>query len=195
SGLLLRDAAQMLTAKFRLWPWAVYDGVPLANPHVVSDTDFDVSFQLGARTNISRAEYRRRIGAVGERLSEFLRDIPCDASLDDPSLDLASLRRAVIDICGCMTKLDGIKLANASKIIHRHRPAFLPILDSVVRDYYWFAISLRDEELYLRLSSMTWGEYSFVLMEKIRQDLLAISGQLAEVRRAEAVADYAGVSA
>ena len=70
----------------------------------------------------------------------------------------------------------------------------MPIIDSVVRDYYWFGISLRDEELFLRIGTMGWGDYAFVLMEEMRRDLLAVGDQLARVRTALAGTSHADIS-
>jgi hypothetical protein len=38
--------------------------------------------------------------------------------------------------------------------------------------------------LFLRIGTMGWGEYAFVLMEEMRRDLLAVGEQLARVRTA-----------
>lgn len=195
SGLHLRDAAAMLAAKFAMWPWYVYDGVPVVDPYVVSDDDVVTSFQIGARTNVNRVDYRSSIGAIRERMSGFLRAIPRDARLDSPGLDLDAVREPIIGLFDCMTGIAGMKLGNASKIVHRHRPALLPILDSVVRDYYWFAISLNDEGLFLRLARMGWGEYAFTLMSQLRQDLLAVEPQLGVLRRAVTGTTFTGASA
>jgi hypothetical protein len=71
----------------------------------------------------------------------------------------------------------------------------MPILDSVVHNYYRFSISLRDEDLFLRLSAMSWGEFAFSLIAQIRQDLRAVGRQIAEVQRAVAGTPFAGASA
>jgi hypothetical protein len=197
SGLRLRNAVAMLAAKFAIWPWYVYDGVPLVDPDLVSDDDVDTSFQIGARTSVKRADYRSRVGAIREVTGQFLRLIPRDARLDAPTLDFDAMRAPVVGLFDTMTGVAGMKLGNASKIVHRHRPAFLPILDSVVRNYYWFAISLHDEDQFLHLSGPTvgWGEYAFSLMGWLRHDLLAVEPQLSDLRRAISDTPYSGASA
>lgn len=194
SGLLLRDAAAMLVAKFALWPWEVYDGVPLSDPDVITAEDVNASFQIGARTSVKHADYRTCIDGVRARLSGLLRTIPRNVRLEQPDLDLAAIRTPIIDLFDSMTAIPGMKLANASKIVHRHRPALLPILDSMIDRYYWFSVSLRDEPLFLRLQRMSWGEYAFTLIDQLRQDLLFIEPQLVEVRRAVANTTFAGAS-
>lgn len=184
----------MLAAKFGLWPWDRYDGLPLADPNAVSDADVDAAFNIRARNSVNRAEFRQRVADVRDELSVFLREIPVNTSLADAGLDLAAIRPAVVGLLDRMTRVGGMKLANATKIVFRHRPRLLPILDSVVRDYYWFGISLRDEKLFLRIGTMGWGDYAFVLMEAMRRDLLAVGDQLARVRTALSETSYAGIS-
>ncbi len=75
--------------------------------------------------------------------------IPVNASLDDPSLDIAELKEPIVGLFDCLTSIEGVKLANATKMTHRHRPALLPVLDSLVLDYYWFSASIHNEELFL----------------------------------------------
>jgi hypothetical protein len=184
----------MLAANFGQWPWDRYDALPLADPDAVSDADVDAAFDIRARNNVNRAEFRQRVADVRDELGVFLREIPVNASLSDPGLDLAAIRPAVVGLLDRMTRVGGMKLANATKIVFRHRPRLLPILDSVVRDYYGFSISLRDEELFLRIGTMGWGDYAFVLMEEMRRDLLAVGDQLARVRTALSGTSYAGMS-
>ncbi len=185
SGLLLQDAAQMLRAKFAVWPWAKFDGIAVVDPNIIGDDDVNTAFAgLGARTQRNRDELKRDIRGARKTTSRFLEVIPVHASLDDPSLDIAKLKEPIVGLFDCLTSIEGVKLANATKMTHRHRPALLPVLDSLVRDYYWFSASIHNEELFLSFRNMTWGEYGYSLIELIRADLVAAADELVELKGA-----------
>ena len=54
SGLVIRDAVSQLRAKFGQWSWDRYDGIPVADPNVITDHDLHLAFSgARARTNIA----------------------------------------------------------------------------------------------------------------------------------------------
>lgn len=66
----------------------------------------------------------------------------------------------------------GIKLAGATKLLSRLRPAFVPVIDSIVETYYWYATSIRDTHRFRQLEAEeSWGRYVFILLDLIRDDV------------------------
>jgi len=198
SGLLLRDAPRMLRDKFNLWPWSRYDGIALADPFRITDQDVDASFSIGARNAIKREEYKRGIHAVHDELTRFLQKIPPDSALENPNLDMHAMREPIVGLLNCLTGVSGAKLANATKILHRFRPKLLPVIDSVLQNYYWYAISMKDEARFIELTR-SWkgaqgGEYAYLLMQLFRDDLCAVMPQLLEVRDAVERTAFAAAS-
>jgi hypothetical protein len=195
SGLVLRDAATMAEAKFRQWPWAMYDGIPVADPDTITDMDVDISFSgMNARNNVKRDRYKEGVRAVQQAASHHLRQIPIDAVLEAGDESLERLRQPLIGLFDCLTAVRGMKLANATKAVHRHRPHLIPVLDSWVRDYYWYAASLHHEELFRSFGAMNWGEYAFALLQLIRADVVAVREKIDAVRQSAANQDYGAVS-
>jgi hypothetical protein len=197
SGLFLRDSARKLVEKFQQWPWDRYDGIPVKDTNRISDEDIEVSFSgLGARSPINRDKYKGQFRDAAERISEFLRAIPDDVAIEDERFMQVNLQESVIGLFDCLTNLEGVKLANASKAVCRHRKLLFPVLDSFVRDYYWFACSIRDEKRFRELQSLfssgkingKYGKYVFALLELFREDLCAAKEEIDRVR--EVVREY-----
>lgn len=184
SGLLLRDAVAMLRAKFGQWPWGRFDGIPLADPHVISEADVEASFRgARARSNVNCSAYKAAFRKRQAEISDLLRAIPADVSLEDA--DLSQLRAPIVQLYDCLMAMKGVKLANATKVTHRHRPRPLPVIDSALDYYYWYATSIRNEDRWLQLRRVVgWGEYAFALLSLFREDLCAVTGQIDRVRQA-----------
>lgn len=181
SGLVLRDAAAMLVEKFRQWPWDRYDGDPPRDPNVVDPgRDVDRVYRLGART--PRSAYVSLIGARGADLSACLRRIPTDVALEDA--DLESLRAPLVELFDAVSGKH-LKMAGATKLLFPFRPLLLPVIDSVVDDYYWFATSIGDEPAFRRLgTTQGLGNYIFELMRLMRADVDGARSELDAVRAA-----------
>jgi hypothetical protein len=193
SGFVLRDAAARLQAKYRLWPWEQYDGVPVAHPSRVTDADIDCTYRLGSRT--PRYSYVDLVGKHGKAISKYLRAIPLDRALEDDHLDLARLRPTLVDLFNLMTSVPRIKLAAATKLLHRHRPGILAVIDSVVADYYWFATSIRDEAAFRRLERAdSLGERIATYLELLREDVRGARRQIDRARAACAGFPFAHAS-
>ena len=88
-----------------------------------------------------------------------------------------------------------IKLAGATKLVSPFRPRLIPVIDSVVENYYWFATSITDKESFRRLKQAAgWGEYVLVLLELIQRDVRGARTQIDRVRRACGNMPYARAS-
>lgn len=181
SGLVLRDAAGMLVEKFRQWPWDRYDGDPPRDLNVVDPgPDVDRVYRLGART--PRHAYVGLIQAQGAKLSACLRSIPSHVALEDA--DLASLRQPIVELFDTVC-CKHLKMAGATKLLYPFRPSLLPVIDSVVDRYYWYATSINDEAAFRKLSAIEgWGEYIFELLRLMQADVDAARSEIDQVLQA-----------
>ncbi len=182
----------MLRAKFVQWPWAKYDGDAPADPNAVdSGVDVDRVYRLGART--PRRAYQSILAAHGTKISECLRKLPLDQALEDTAMD--NLRGPVVDLYDALVSGKHVKLAGASKLLYPFRPKLLPVIDSVVDYYYWYAASIADEPTFRKLQAISsWGEYAFEIMALMRQDVCDARDQIDSVLKACASETFAGAS-
>lgn len=191
SGLILNDATKMIQEKFRQWPWKKYDADKPKNPNIIDPrTDIDRVYRIGART--PKRSYEKMIEQRGKNITGCLQKIPVDAVLED--IDLASLKEPIIElfdhVCG-----PHIQLAGATKLLYPFRPGLLPIIDSVIDYYYWYATSIQNEDSFRKLESIVgWGEYIYALLILMQNDVKGARDQLDEVRAACKKYDYASVS-
>jgi len=178
SGLVLRDAAAMLVEKFQQWPWDKYDGDPPRDANVIDPgPDVDRVYRLGART--PRSVYVNLIKAHGAKLSNCLRNIPADVNLEDANLE--SIRKPIVELFDTVSD-KYLKMAGATKLLFPFRPRLLPVIDSVVDQYYWFATSIGDEPAFRRLAAIEgWGEYIFELLRLMQADVAAARSEIDNV--------------
>ncbi len=192
SGLTVNDALGMLRERFRQWPWEKYDGDPPADPHVLDAIhDVDRVYQLGMRA--PKQAYINLVQSRGAELTACLQRIPIDRTLEDA--DLASLKAPIVELFDVACSSKHVKMAGATKLLCPFRPSILPIIDSVVDRYYWYATSLRDEATFRRLSTIEgWGEYIFELLCLMQADVKGLRVQIDEIRTACSSEEFAMIS-
>jgi hypothetical protein len=192
SGLVLRDAAGILIEKFRQWPWEKYDGDPPLDSNVIDPArDIDRVYRLGSRT--PRSAYVQLLEANRDKLSACLRRIPTDITLEDA--DLPSLRAPIAEVFDLILASKHVKMAGATKLLYPFRPSLLPVVDSVVDYYYWYATSIRDEPAFRRLESVrTWGEYIFDILQLMKNDIEGARSAIDDVLAACRGRDFSSAS-
>jgi len=122
-------------------------------------------------------------GADVVALVEAGRDAPFDAVAPDDRLEFADPEEAgglydrANDLYQHFFKIDGIKSAKASKLLHLHRPQLYPILDRWVKALYREAA---DEAAKASTTRSPNGEPMF--WAAIREDLIVNSGSLLDLR-------------
>jgi hypothetical protein len=189
SGLLLIDVEGMIEQKFAQWPWEKYDGERPGSPDVLTSADINRAYRLGART--ARSAYDRLVRDDGRKITRLLARIPREP-LEDVDLDECRphLTRLFDVVCR-----KGIRLAGATKLLSPLRPSLLPVVDSIVDHYYWFASSIRDERSFRRLESAKgWGGYLVELLSLVRADVRAARGQIDRLRYACTGKPYSSAS-
>jgi hypothetical protein len=189
SGIVFSDAVGMLHRKFELWPWERYDGDPPSDCNHVRPADVARVYRLGART--SRTIYGELLRSHGAKVNRLLRKLPTSA-LEDT--DLAAIRVVIEQLFDLLLGQKGVKLAGATKLLYPFRPALLPVIDSVVDYYYWYATSIRDEQRFRVLQSATWGTYVYELLLLMQADVRGAQHDIDRLLAACAGQPYAAAS-
>lgn len=147
--------------------WAYYDGLPDRDPMHILPDDVLATVAMNSRVN-DAAKVRSVHRGMAEACDPVLALIPPGADLlsFDPELDLAKL---LFDAaCGA----SGVLMPVATKVLHRKRPAFIPMLDNVVMFAYLDAMGLGD----LRAKTQdgtTAGGVGVAVLHAFRADLAA----------------------
>ena len=164
SGLRIDNPLGKLSA-FCVEEYPYYDGVPDADPDRVLPVDVMVT--IAVNSYVTRADQVRTIHrGMAARCDRLLAEIPRDADLlgDAP---LAEFRRLIHEA----VQVRGVLIAVATKVLHRKRPAFIPMLDSVVLKHYLKAAG-RPQWLDTKAQSgATAAEPAMLVLEHFREDL------------------------
>lgn len=161
--------------------WAYYDGLPDRDPlHILPD---DVLATVAMNSFVNDAAKVRSVHrGMAEACDPLLALIPPGADLlsFDPELELAL--RLFDAACG----VRGVLMPVATKVLHRKRPGFIPMLDGVVMDVYLDAMGLGN----LRGKTQdgtTAGGVGVAVLDAFRADLaVALDPLSAAVARLDA---------
>ena len=124
SGITV-DLSQRLLTEFCAEEWAYDDGVPDRNPTRILPEDVSVTVAMNSFVNTAdkiRSVHRGLARACDRHLAQ----IPADADLLEYDQHLEQLGALLDDAC----RTRGVLLAVATKVLHRKRPGFIPMLDS-----------------------------------------------------------------
>lgn len=178
TGLRIRDPENMLRYKFQEWPWIKYDGdKPQDFNRIYLPGDIDRAYQLGVRT--SRNIFEKAVKKNYDKLNKYLRQIPQNVKLED--CDLETLRQPILMLLGLLVNCKGIKIATATKFLYPFRPSLLPVIDSFLSDYYWYATSILDESIFRRLEktyATSLAHYIFEIMLLLQRDINSVRSEL-----------------
>ena len=172
SGLHIADAEQRLLL-YCEEEYRYYDAIPATDPNMISPLDVIVTTAVNA-FSIASARRIRDIHRGLEPLSGLLADIPTHADLTDWDQDTARQVRLLLDAA---VTVPGVLLAVATKVLHRKRPALIPMMDSVIVGHYrqfsdekWLAAAWEDQR--------RAAEAGIRVMQLFRDDLVAARTQL-----------------
>jgi hypothetical protein len=182
SGLRIGNPTELLRSKFREYPFANWDTWKPSDPHRISFEDAKMAHKLGGRS--SDAAYVKWIRQRGAEMSEALKGIPPRAALEDVDLGgrIGVRLRSLFDAA---LAVKGIKMAGATKVLALFRPRLLPVIDSVVDNYYWYSTSVRDTPRFRKLQQhKTWGEYVLEVLRLIQEDVSSASRRIDAIRSA-----------
>lgn len=162
SGLTIELGGPL--TRFCAEEWAYYDGIPDRDPNQVLPDDVLATVAMNSFVNTAdkvRSVHRGLAEAVNPVLSE----IPPDADLRsfDPDLAVAS------DLLHKSCAVRGVLVATATKVLHRKRRSFIPMLDTVVLDAYLDVLGR--PTLVARVESDRWAELGVFVWRVFRRDL------------------------
>ncbi len=164
SGLLIDDPFERVLRYCRT-EYDYYDAVPRGHPDEVEPVDVLATVGLNSRLDTA-TKVRTVHRAMATTVNPVLRRIPPEATIDDAAA-MASLHEL---ITAAMTS-KFVLLATATKVLHRKRPALVPIMDSVVVAHYV------QGETEKALLSRAWtsrpaaAEVAQLVVGRLRQDL------------------------
>jgi len=134
SGARIVDPLVRLT-RFCEEEYEYYDGIPDSNPAKILPQDMLVTVAVNSFVT-SAPKIRAVHRGLQSTCEEFLAEIPAEASIldyDEECSQLHALLHAAI-------QPRGILVAVATKVLHRKRPHWLPMLDSVICHFYLTAM-------------------------------------------------------
>src|SRR5713226_3470985 len=133
SGLNIRNPEQLLEELAQRW-YPVYDGVRVVEDNQLRPEEIALSIMLNSQIsgNTGALIWGNRLGVERQ-----LAGIPPDLDLIDvPSTGEIPGASAINAAFDHLCALHRVKLGVAAKILHKKRPALIPIIDSRVYDYY-----------------------------------------------------------
>lgn len=158
-----RSDAEKYLAGTQPYGYPAYDAFEAgAGPWSLSDGDFLAPALLNVTVRV-RAFYS--LAAARGRLEAWLARVPSDARLIDASQDEVDL---LGELFGVLDEgLPGVGGTILAKIMHRKRPAFLPLYDR----YIWWCYVGVDGAPIRRDRHRTWAEFMPLLAAAMKNDL------------------------
>lgn len=163
SGLDLYRPNETLTSFIRQ-EYEAYDGIKVAQDNVLRPEEIAISVMVNSQISGNTA---RQIWENRKPVEDSLRRIGSSASIADvvDKIPWDEVGHCVDGIC----RVPRAKLAVASKILHKKRPALIPMMDSVIIGYYSPLIQKQAGSL---------GQYAAHIMRVFRCDLLSVHDEL-----------------
>jgi len=109
--------------------WEIYDGAPVAQDAKLTLLDILVSVSMNSR--LDTADKVKSVWDSRDSVEKGLNLVPGGVSLTDENVPWDGLK-VLFDVF-CAVRY--VKEAVATKILHRKRPALIPIIDSIVAAY------------------------------------------------------------
>ncbi len=163
SGLTLKEPECMIM-KYVAEMYVQWDEPPAGVTRVKQDSSLailDILFSLLLNSRI-RSEGVWNLWQARESINEALAVIP-------PSLELTASESEVpwdaLETLLRRSIVPWVRIATATKILHRKRPKLIPVLDSVLQGYYW-------ERCRTALRGLEEWERGVAMMRKFRDDLM-----------------------
>jgi hypothetical protein len=177
SGLVV-DLSPDLLLRFCREEWAYYDGVPDRDPARILPEDVTVTVAMNSF--VDTAEKVRTVHRGMVKACDWtLRDIPVDA--DIRTFDLDGVIALELFTAACRIK--GVLLPVATKVLHRKRPGWIPMIDNVVLVAYLDALGRGGMKARTQEGAKAAGVGVFV-MNAFRKDLEAVADEVDQVAQA-----------
>lgn len=176
SGLVV-DLSPEPLLRFAEEEWPYYDGVPDRNPAQVLPEDVLVTVAMNAFPYSATADKIRRVHqGLAKACNPILAEVPVGADLRTFDQDTSTAKELLSAACGVREVL----LPVATKVLHRKRKSWIPMLDTVVNVGYLTALGKSGLKARLEDGTRAGGVGAY-LMGAFRRDLLAVEHELAEL--------------
>ncbi len=164
--------------------YAYYDAVPDADPNRIVPIDVLVTVALNSRVDTGEKVQQVHRG-MADACGPLLPTIPVDADLltFDPDLSVAE------QLLAAAVTAPGVLSAVASKVLHRKRPNFIPMLDSVIVLFYLDGLGLKDTAGRLQVKDKA-AAATMPAWRAFREDLRGCLEQVAQLRSGLLAAGY-----
>ena len=171
SGLEIPNPRELILSFVRGW-YPMYDGVPIEADNQLRVIEIALSTMLNSRISGNTAS---AIWLAREPIEAAMAMIPSDVDLlmVDHAQVIPGIN-GIIAAVDSMCAIHRVKLAVTTKILHKKRPALIPIFDSKVDDYYGVLVTENNHH--------GWGRYCASLIKKVHADMLAVRDELQELR-------------
>jgi hypothetical protein len=176
SGLSIVDPTDRLL-RFSDQEFAYYDGIPMDDPDHVMPMDVLATVAVNSFIN-SATRVRSVHRALAANCDGHLAQLPLSASLLDPDPPL----QFVNELLHAAVQAPYVLLPAATKVLHRKRPALIPMLDNVVLGYYLKALGQASLGARTQDKRHAAGVGRIVL-DAFRRDLLAVQLPIESTRK------------
>ncbi len=171
SNLSIPDCERQLLS-FCDQEYAYYDAIPSGDPHRIDVIDVLATFAVNSR--IGGADRIRAIHrGIATKCEPVLRHIPPEANLLEFDHELALAR----DLLDAACSVPWVLTAVATKILHRKRRAFMPMLDSVVIGFYLDALGLGKTKPLLQAKAKA-ADATLPALRAFREDLRGVADEI-----------------
>ena len=183
SGLQIATPLERLLA-FCREEYDYYDGIADLDPdHILP---VDVLATIAMNSFIDKASLVRKVHrGLAARCDPILPEIPAHADLLTFDPDLAAFRRLIHEA----VQAAGVLVPRAVKVLHRKRRGYVPMLDSVVLEYY-LGVSGKSDRKELLQDRRHAAGVAIEALRVFRDDLRAITGELNELLEALAAEGF-----
>jgi hypothetical protein len=172
SGLRIQNPLQELRDLAHRW-YPLYDGVVVERDNALRPIEIALSVMLNSQISGNTAaliwEHR---GEIELQLAQIPANLDLIETPDGgriPGID------AIVMAFERMCALKRVKLGIASKILHKKRPALIPIIDSRVYSYYHARVIHRWRR------GISWGDQVATLVGLFHRDMLSVESELRDL--------------
>jgi len=197
SGLTIHEPVARLHA-FCDSEYPYYDGITSTNPWAIEPIDVLATIAENAflHQNVTAALIRTIHRALHEQCDVELAHIPEHAAIES----FAGLSDPCLPLLASATKVRGVSLAVATKVLHRKRRELIPMLDSEIMKYYEgrFKLALGQSGYLSKMIKLAHSapelpadiRRAAEVMSAFRDDLVGVHAHLAAIQQEIASQGY-----
>jgi hypothetical protein len=175
SGLSISEPTKRLM-RFCEEEFPYYDGIASRDHNRIEPIDVLATISMNSFVN-DASKIRKVHRGLAERCDAILREIPLDADLLNYDPDFKVFQR----LLESAVQAPGVLVPVATKVLHRKRPRFIPMLDNVVLKHY-LATCGRSDWLEARSQSKrTAASVGVAVAREFRNDLRAVESRLVSI--------------